>query len=458
MSSLTRRQLLVRAAYAAPLALLTGSAAVSCQSLTLPTQPLAPTAFPAYGINTHLSFLGDSSVWANTDAAVGWLLDLGVGAVRQLLPRTTHGRAAVKKGMNALAAAGVRWCCPSLVAGDVRSLNGARRVVNEQLDWLQSNVDLELLDSLTGLNEPNSPGKAIASWVNLTRWAQQALYEETRKRPAFDHVLVQGPPLNMKGGPREVVPDVQALGGLGQWLDRGDVHIYPGDDDPELGADGLLQLLRPIHPGKPVCVSEGGYTTSLNRGYTGGSELVSEEAAALYAPKQLLVHAIAGRPFFGYELLDEAAPFEDTERSVREAGFGLIRTPTTDPDSWDAKPGFDAIRRLLLLLRGVDSSPVEAPWAHVTASVTDLRSAFWSRSDGKDVLAVWRAVDLYTWDQDARTGREVAVQPEQVNITFEGERLAVVYQPSLQDRPTNVFIGESFNLAVGGELHVVEIE
>ena len=52
---------------------------------------------------------------------------------------------------------------------------------------------------VAGADEPNSEGRAIGDWVQRTRWAMQALWEETRKRPAFDDVLVQGPPLNMKG-------------------------------------------------------------------------------------------------------------------------------------------------------------------------------------------------------------------------------------------------------------------
>lgn len=53
--------------------------------------------------------------------------------------------------------------------------------------------ELALLDSLPGPNEPNWEGRAIGDWAQRTRWAMQALWEETRKRVAFDDVLVQGP-------------------------------------------------------------------------------------------------------------------------------------------------------------------------------------------------------------------------------------------------------------------------
>ncbi len=455
MTELTRRQLLRRAVYVAPIFVITAGGVAYRQGRTFdPVPPMPPRAvFDSYGINTHFSYLGDTATWADTVAAVEWLQELGVGAVRQYLPRSTQGRATVKKALDAL---GVRWCCPTLTLGDFTTLEGARVVVNEQLDWLQANADLSLLDSLPGPNEPNSEGKAVAQWVTLTRWAQQALYEETRRRPAFDGVLVQGPPLNMKGGPREISPDVQALGDLSQWLDRGDAHIYPGDDDPEVSVDERLALLQPIHPGKPVCVTEGGYSTSVDRGYTGGAELVSEKAAALYAPKQLLVHAIAGRPFFSYEALDEAPPYKDT-RATREAGFGLVRTPTVNPASWTAKPGFDAIRRTLALLKDAPlliSSPLTVD---VVAATADLRTALFQRSDSKWLLAVWRAVDLYEWDRVTLTGRELLVQSEQVTVTFDEPRTVTVYEPALQDAPTLRFNRSTFALSVGGELQICEI-
>ncbi|MGI8652713.1 MAG: hypothetical protein ACR2I7_07960 [Geodermatophilaceae bacterium] len=455
MTELTRRQLLRRAAYVAPILVVTAGGVAYRQGRTFdPVPPMPPRAvFDSYGINTHFSYLGDTATWANTDAAVDWLQELGVGAVRQFLPSTRPGRAAVKKAMDAL---GVRWCCPILTLGDFTSLDAARAVVIERLDWLQANTDLALLDSLPGPNEPNSEGKDIAQWATLTRWAQQALYEETRRRSAFDDVLVQGPPLNMKGGPREISPDVQALGDLSRWLDRGDAHIYPGAGDPEVAVDERLALLQPIHPGKPVCVSEGGYTTSAERGYTGGAELVSEQAAALYAPKQILVHAIAGRAFFSYEALDEAPPYKDT-RAVREGGFGLVRTPTTDPSSWTPKPGFDAIRRTLSLLKDAPvliSSPLTVD---VIAATADLRTALFQRSDAKWLLAVWRAVDLYEWDRVTLSGRALLVQPEQVTVTFDEPRPVTVYQPSRQDTPTLRFNRSTFALSVGGELQICEI-
>lgn len=84
----------------------------------------------------------------------------------------------------------------------------------------------------------------------------------------------------MKAGPA-VASDVAALGDLSRWIDRGDAHLYPGDNDPEWLVDERLALLEPLHPGKHLCISEGGYTTAIGRGYTGGADLVPEDVASL---------------------------------------------------------------------------------------------------------------------------------------------------------------------------------
>jgi len=415
----------------------------------------AKTAHDSYGTNTHFSFLSNS-VWANTDAATQWALNLGVGAVRQALPRTEHGRAAVKRAMDRLGSVGVRWCCPILDWTDASSLDAARAAVNAQLDWLQANANLALLDSLPGLNEPNSEGKAISDWVARTRTAAQAIWEETRRRPAFNNVLVQGSPLHMKGGPNAQRPDVAAVGDISRWIDRGDADLYPGARDPEFLVADRLAVLTPMHPGKPVCVTEGGYTTALGRGYTGGAELVPEDVAGHYGPKHLMAHMLGGRKFFSYELLDEAPPYRDTDTATREAGFGLIATPTLDPLTWRAKAGFEAMRRLLDLVRDGGSAPVGLRLS-VTAGGATLRSALLYRSDGKHLLVIWQAVDLYDWDRNKRSGRYLNVTPLSVTVTLDTALPVAVYEPSTRDTPVKSFIAQTFTQTLGAGMQVLQI-
>ncbi len=458
MSSLTRRQVLVGAALAAPGLALSPSRTSVANAAALP--PLVPAlaakaVYESYGINTHFSFLQPTSVWANTDAAAQWILDLRAGAVRQKLTLTTHGRAAIKQAMDKVATAGVRWCCPIVALADAGTLADARTTVNNQLDWLQGNTDLALLDSLPGPNEPNASG--ISNWAQRTRWAMQALWEETRKRSAFNSVKIQGAPLMMKGGPSQLSPDVAALGSISAWIDRGDVHLYPSDEDPEYQVDERLAVLKPMHAGKPICVSEGGYTTAIGRGYTGGAWLVTPEAAAIYAPKHMLVHAMDGRMFFAYELLDDAAPYANTDVATREAGFGLVTTGTVTPSAWRRKPGFDSTRRLLELVR---DSTVRTPVGlrvQVTAKGTTLRSALMHRSDGKHLLAIWQAADVYEWDRRTLTGRYLNVPALTVTITLEKATPVSVFEPATRDTAVNSFTATTFNQTLGTGMQVLRI-
>lgn len=191
-----------------------------------------------------------------------------------------------------------------------------------------------------------------------------------------------------------------------------------------------LAVLDPVHGGKPLCVSEGGYTTAIGRGYTGGAELVPEDVAGLYAPKHLIVHLLGGRKFFSYELLDDAPPYRDTDTATREAGFGLVATPTLDPLTWRAKAGFEAMRRLLALVRDAGGPPVGLLLS-VTAGGATLRTALLYHSDGKHLLVIWQAVNLYDWDRTKRSGRYLPVAPLSVTVTLDSALPVAVYEPSV---------------------------
>jgi len=264
MSGRTRRQLLLSTALAAPIITLSANQAWAAPSRP-PVVPAraAGTAFGSYGVNCHVSFL--QSAWVNTDAAVAWLLDLGAGAVRQALPRSAQGREAVKRAMDQLGATGVRWCCPVLLLGDAPSLLGARAAVNGQLDWLQANTDLALLDSLPGPNEPNGVGgtgrKPLGGRCRRSGRKPQAAGIQPGAHPgasAEDEGRAIGIGPGRRGVGRPVAMD----------RSRGRTPL-PCRQRPEWQVAERLSVLEPVHRGKPICVSEGGYTTALNRGYTG---------------------------------------------------------------------------------------------------------------------------------------------------------------------------------------------
>lgn len=91
----------------------------------------------------------------------------------------------------------------------------------------------------------------------------------------------------------------------------------------------------------PIDCTETGLFTAPN--YTGGAVAVTEEQqAALLAP---LVgwYRDRGYGMNYFELLDQPDP----SGRLREASFGLVRTPTDDPATWTRKPAFSAFRDLV---------------------------------------------------------------------------------------------------------------
>lgn len=169
----------------------------------VPARP-AQDAHDAFGMNTHLGFQHPENTNRFTVETVDLLLQLGVGRVRQkVYCDDNRSRQATREGLHRLMSAGVRVCAPTLLDDDAASLELARSRMDLFLDELEGHpdsYDLRLLDAFPGLNEPNGGRKASAEWAERTRWAQQALYEQTRARTVFDHVAVHGPPLNRRGG------------------------------------------------------------------------------------------------------------------------------------------------------------------------------------------------------------------------------------------------------------------
>ena len=221
-----------------------------------------------------------------------------------------------------------------------------------------------------------------------------------------------------------------------------------------------LAVLDPVHGGKPLCVSEGGYTTAIGRGYTGGAWLVPQDVAGLYAPKHMMVHAVDGRKFFAYELLDEAPPYKDTNVATREAGFGMVTTPSVDPSTWRRKQGFDSMRRFLGLVRDVQVRTPASLRVQVTTNgttSTKLRSALLHRSDGKHLLVIWQAVNLYEWDRNTMSGQNLRVDPLTVTIGLERATPVSVYEPSTRDTAVKGFTAQTFNQTLGSGMQVLQI-
>jgi len=534
----------------------------------MPARP-AHDAHDAFGMNTHLGYQNPENTNRFTEETVDLLLELGVGKVRQkLYCDENRSLNAARSGLSRLMAAGVKVCAPTLIDDDATSLEVARARMDLFLDELERNpdtYDLRLIEAFPGLNEPNGGKKATAAWAQQTRWAQQAIYEQTRARHAFDHVAVQGPPLNRRGGrgaqgvggrnpgagqqpqaaaglsreerraqrvagrltpeerqerraagggrltreerqaqraagrltpeerqaqraerqqnrrggpaPGQAGPvrgfeavlssDAAEVGDISHWVDRADMHIYPGDQDTFNGGppQAFVEAVRGMYlAGRPVSVTESGWSNCSpddpdGQAYTGGGKSCPESVTAKYAPKAPLNALLLGhQAIYAYVMLENQPPYADAGHNLRSSKFGYIRTPGLEPSTWERKAQFHAMRRFLALFAdpGPAFQPAGLPLG-IAADCPDLQSMLFQRRTGQHLLALWRTVDLYACDPKTNAGSYLQIPPAKVTVTVDGDRPLDLFQPSFKDGSVGTWKTASLTLDVGDELLVLAI-
>ena len=141
---------------------------------------------------------------------------------------------------------------------------------------------------------------------------------------------------------------------------------------------------------------------------------VSEDAQALYAPRQLLEYVRRGMRFWQYELMDDPDPSGPTGRATSASSPPRASTRRAG----DASPRFDTMKDLLAKI--ADPGPAYEP-APISISVdgpVDLENIVVGRRDGSYQVVAWRDVDVY----DPESRRPIDVEPEKVTVTVEGGR------------------------------------
>lgn len=451
----------------------------------MPARP-AQDVHDAFGMNVHFGFQNPEDTNHFVEPTVDLLLELGVGRIRQkLYCDANRSRRATREGVQRLMAAGVRLCAPTLIIDDATSLDAARARMASYLDEIEGNpevYDLRLVEAMPGLNEPNGGRRVPDDWARRTRIAQQALFEEVRSRPAFDHIAVQGPPLarpQVAGGPRRpgrrgtpvfaeaLAAHATAVGDLSGWVDRADVHIYPGDQDTFNGGPpaAFLEAVRDMYAvQRPITVTEYGWANTSpedpdGERYAGGAKSCPESVTARYAPKAPLNALLLGyQGAYAYEMLENQPPYANDGPAIRQAKFGYVRTHALDPSTWQRKAQFHAMRRVLALF--ADPGPTFATQplaAAVRANCPDLRALAFQRRTGEHLLALWRTVDLYQCDRRTNAGRHLEVVPSTVTVALDRARPVAVHRPSTQDGPVDSGTQSEFTVDVADELLVLVI-
>jgi hypothetical protein len=280
------------------------------------------------------------------------------------------------------------------LAGGTASIDAGLRVIKNRLR--------NSVISVVAINEPDISGNP--NWIADTRWFMHELYNRVNADPALAHLNVIGPAVVNRGSRA-------ALGDLSSYLDRGNIHPYPGGAPPLHNILDEFDLASKISANKPLVATEIGYHTDTTPGLYGGHYGASERAVAQYMPRIALEAFVGGiERTYIYQFADLWSPSQAQQYGISKAenSFGLLR--------WDLsrKPSFIALRNLLRVTDS-DSAPVISPGGmrlRLEGAGPDVRSLLLRSADGSYALALWRTVSV--WDYLGR--KDLYPAPDRVDV------------------------------------------
>lgn len=181
----------------------------------------------------------------------------------------------------------------------------------------------DAVEAIEGVNEWDNTGRP--GWAAELRAHQAALYAAVKA--AMPGMPVLAPSL----------ADASKASTLGPVpCDYGNAHAYP-NGAPESWLAVPHAAARTVAGGKPLIVTETGYTNAASDPDVVYHHPVTEAAAGGFVPGLVTAHLTAGAErIYLYELFDQGAGDTDVEKS-----FGLLRNDGTP------KPAYVALRQLL---------------------------------------------------------------------------------------------------------------
>ncbi|MGI0485803.1 hypothetical protein ACN4EK_10225 [Pantanalinema rosaneae CENA516] len=336
----------------------------------------------------------------------------------------------------------------TVVADVPNYANGDSQTIQELINQIKaSNAAGAKIDAVEGPNEAdlfwdasrfNKKYKGQGFPEGLIAF-QKDLYTAINRDRATKDITVIGPSLGVTYDPGAGKPNPLAPGSLKQAVDWGNFHPYPGGNPfntpfdynttqkyywnsnfPSIHIGEHPYLFdvysAPFYP-QPMAATETGYST-----YKDG---ISEAVQVKYLPRLFLEFFSKGFPrTCAYEFVDE---FVDTDRSNREANFGLLRRDLTP------KPAYLAIKNLIQLLQdpGAKFTPGKLAYEITPRPVKDYRepnsgmvttydrtqdihSLLLQKRDRSFYLALWHEVSSY----DTSNNPPRPIQPPALPVTL----------------------------------------
>ncbi len=361
------------------------------------------------GVNTHLYY--SNTPYKDVPAVLRWLKRLDIRHVRDGL---APGRADEVAALRALGRAGIKSSllvgAPGSNPSDLLSVIGTRL-----------STDVEAVEG------PNEYWRTGSGWQSRLVPFQRTLFDETRQLSRPDPPLVVGP----------------SVGGLNlsRYLNRGNIHPYPGARPPEANITGEVSGARETSGSARVWATETGYQDATHMAAGTTQPAASDAAQAVYLPRLFTSYFAAGVPrTYVYELLDE---FANPGRTEPEDHYGLLT------NSLEPKPQFWAVSRLARAVADKPAKTVKRLRYSIVDKGSGLRQVLLYRSDGSWQILLWRPSPV------APNGS--SQQPESMTLKLPMCARLSLEKPSQSGAEQSLGRGTTFRLSVGGSLDIVRV-
>lgn len=394
---------------ATALALLGGQTASAASQEYVPASS-AHSLGDTLGVNVRLTYI-DTTGYKDLRAIESRLRELGVRYVNDSLCPTCEYQI---DSLRRLAASGIR---ANLGVG---SLSGGLASIAPRLAVVRTRLRNSIA-SFASVNEPDISG--YSDWIGRTRAYQAELYRQVNADPFLRQFPVLAPALVNRSSRA-------ALGDLTPYVDRGNLHPYPGGTPPLRNLPDERLLASIVSGAKPLQITEVGYHNDL--AFAGSHRPANEHVTAIYTPRLLLEAFRNGieRTYF-YTLVDLWSPADAVTHGIppSENSFGLLRYDLS------RKPSFIALRNLLRVI-DADSAPVANPGGlslGIEGAGPDVRRLLFRSADGSYALALWRDVSIWDWT----ALRELSPAPDHVVVDLgQPVTLARRFDPVVTDAET----------------------
>ena len=350
------------------------------EAQTLRTAKSANALINSIGINTHFTY-PDTPYLGSFSEAKQKLLELNIRHIRDGVAQDSYKY----EPMRDLCNSGIRL--HTGVGERVQGYGGPLDFgkLDTSLGVIKNHY-LGCVESIEGPNEYDINNDGDPNWGGMLRRYMETAYNKIKNDPALSNVSVVAPSV--------AYYNVEPAGNMSAWLDYGNLHSYPGGNQPTAGLEANIEYTRALSGTKPYYVTETGYHTAINN----NSEVaagwaqrgVSENAAAKYIPRLVVEYFRQGivRTYL-YEFIDE---FPDPERDNQEVNFGLLRNDLSE------KPSYVSLKNTIALLKDSGGASASGELSYsLEGDLTDIHQLLLRKQDGSFYLIVWQEVQSYDY-------------------------------------------------------------